>query len=301
MCGDGIVNSACGEECDPPGRGLLVHLQAASEALGTRHFSFGGSFYSSALGAAVAARQALHGAIDLVAGTPDANGVAPVTVAGPVYYSAAILGGQFGYLCVRVDCVHRLRRLRRRNARSTCNVTQDSMGPGTNGGPVQTTTGLGADGGPGAVELRLPAGRQPAAARVPEAIVARRLPAGAGGGLHHRHDAGGVHQRRAEDRHRHDDAARGELRVRHVDDGERARQAGRGLPLRRSRGSGRRGERQRAGRLTMTTISGNGVIPSTSCTANIEINRRHALVSHGVSEHHTRLRAAGSSLRRRAC
>ena len=33
-------------------------------------------------------------------------------------------------------------------------VTQDSMGPGLSGAPVEITTGLGADGGPGAVELR---------------------------------------------------------------------------------------------------------------------------------------------------
>jgi len=129
-----------------------VICKHSSAALGTQHFSFNGSFYSSALGP-LSPLGKLQGALDLVAGTPDENGVAPVTVAGPVYYSAAILGGQFGYLCVRldsctgfVDCDG--------GSKVDVEVTQDSMGPGANGGPVQTTTGLGTDGGPGTVELQ---------------------------------------------------------------------------------------------------------------------------------------------------
>src|SRR5439155_516828 len=56
-CGDGIMNAACGEQCDPPGPGVpecnyLCQLGPAP-ALGTRHFSFGGSTYSSALGLSV--------------------------------------------------------------------------------------------------------------------------------------------------------------------------------------------------------------------------------------------------------
>jgi virginiamycin B lyase len=152
VCGDGIVNTACGEECDPPGNGCSFTCTHHSQPLGTRHFSFGGAFYSSALGSNTPLGT-LHGAIDLVAGTPDDQGVAPLSVTGPVYYSAGILGGQFGTFCVRVDSC---------TGFVDCDggtpvevqVTQDSKGPGLNGGPVQITTGLGADGGPGAVELR---------------------------------------------------------------------------------------------------------------------------------------------------
>jgi virginiamycin B lyase len=151
VCGDGIVNSACGEECDPPGAGCSFTCKETSEALGTRHFSFGGSFYSSALGA-MAPLGTLQGEIDLVAGTPDDDGVAPVTVSGPVYYSAGILRGRFGYLCVRIDSCTGFVDCDGGTAVDV-QVTQDSMGPGLNGGPVQTVDGLGTDGGPGAVEL----------------------------------------------------------------------------------------------------------------------------------------------------
>ena len=56
-CGDGIPNAACGEQCDPPGPGTPeCNYQCQlgpAPALGTRHFSFGGSSYSSALGTSV--------------------------------------------------------------------------------------------------------------------------------------------------------------------------------------------------------------------------------------------------------
>jgi virginiamycin B lyase len=151
-CGDGVINTTCGEECDPPGIGCSFTCTHTSEALGTRHFSFGGSFYSSALGPR-SPLGTLQGAIDLVGETPDPDGVAPVTVSGPVYYSAAILGGQFGYLCVRVDSCTGFVDCDGGTAVDV-QVMQDSMGPGLNGGPVQITTGLGSDAGPGAVELR---------------------------------------------------------------------------------------------------------------------------------------------------
>jgi len=152
VCGDGIVNSECGEECDPPGPECSFTCQRTSEALGTRHFSFGGFFYSSALGPHTPLGK-LVGTIDLVAGTPDADGVAPITVSGPAYYSAGILGGQFGVLCVRIDsCTGFVDCDGGTNV--DVEVTQDSMGPGRGGAPVGITAGLGADGGPGAVELR---------------------------------------------------------------------------------------------------------------------------------------------------
>jgi cysteine-rich repeat protein len=154
-CGDGIVDAACGEQCDPPGQGVeecnyLCQLGPAP-ALGTRHFSFGGSSFSSALGTSVPIA-ALTGALDLVAGTPASDGTAPVIVAGPIYYTGPILGGAFGTLCFRVtsctgivDCVG--------NTAVGVQVTQDSAGPGLQGNPVVTTTGLGSAGGPGAVLL----------------------------------------------------------------------------------------------------------------------------------------------------
>jgi cysteine-rich repeat protein len=166
-CGDGMVDPACGERCDPPGPGVpecnyLCQLGPAP-ALGTRHFAFGGSSYSSALGTGVPIA-ALSGALDLVAGTPGPDGVAPVTVAGPVYYTGPILGGAFGTLCFRVtsctgivDCLG--------TTPVGVHLVEDSAGPGLQGNPVQTTVGLGGPGGPGAVLLecqqafvQLPAG-----------------------------------------------------------------------------------------------------------------------------------------------
>src|SRR5205807_2566240 len=68
-CGDGVVDASCNEQCDPPGPGspecnYLCQLGPAAP-LGTRHLSFGGSSFSSALGTSVPIA-ALTGAMDLV-------------------------------------------------------------------------------------------------------------------------------------------------------------------------------------------------------------------------------------------
>jgi virginiamycin B lyase len=154
-CGDGVLNAACGEECDPPGPGSpecnYRCLLGPAPALGTRHFSFGGALYSSALGTSVPLGVP-RGSFDLVAGAPGFDGAAAVDVAGPTYFQVPILGGAFGYLCARLtSCTGHV----------WCNggvaagvlVEQDSAGPGVQGNPVVTTTGLGADGGPGTVVL----------------------------------------------------------------------------------------------------------------------------------------------------
>ena len=67
ICGDGIVNAACGEECDPPQAGTCACncRTGAAQPLGTRHFSFGGALYSSALGTSVPLGLP-EGAFDLV-------------------------------------------------------------------------------------------------------------------------------------------------------------------------------------------------------------------------------------------
>jgi cysteine-rich repeat protein len=151
-CGDGIVDPACGEQCDPPGSECTYQCQlGVAPPLGTRHFSFGGSSYSSALGTSVPIA-ALQGAFDLVGGTPGPDGIAPVTLSGPVQYEGPILGDAFGTLCFRVtsctgivDCVG--------HTAVGVQLVQDSAGPGLQGNPVQTTTGLGGPGGPGAVLL----------------------------------------------------------------------------------------------------------------------------------------------------
>ena len=155
VCGDGVVNALCGEECDPPGPGdpecnFLCTL-GVPPALGTRHLSFGGSSYSSALGTSVAIAS-LIGEMDLVGGVPDASGVAQVTVAGPLYYRGPILGGAFGNLCTRmsscsgvVDCDG--------GTPVDVDVLQDSAGPGKQGNPIVVTPNLGGDGGPGAISL----------------------------------------------------------------------------------------------------------------------------------------------------
>jgi len=166
-CGDGIVDAACGEQCDPPGPGTpecnyRCQLGPAP-ALGTRHFSFGGSSYSSALGTSTPFA-ALQGAFDLIGGSPGTDGVGQVTMSGPSYYTGPILGGAFGTLCFRltsctgsVDCVGQMA--------VGVQLVQDSAGPGVQGNPVVATTGLGGPGGPGAVLLacqqsfvQLPAG-----------------------------------------------------------------------------------------------------------------------------------------------
>ncbi|MFN8641724.1 MAG: carboxypeptidase regulatory-like domain-containing protein [Candidatus Binatia bacterium] len=101
-CGDGVVNPACGEACDPPGAGCSVICTAGDGVLGTRHLTFGGSFFSSALGVEVPLGT-LQGELELVGGRIAADGTAALDVAGPVLYSAPILGGQFGVMCVRVE------------------------------------------------------------------------------------------------------------------------------------------------------------------------------------------------------
>ena len=150
-CGDGVVNSVCGEECDPPGDGCSVICTAGDGVLGTRHLTFGGSFFSSALGIQVPLGT-LAGELDLVGGRIDADGRAPVEIAGPLLYSAPILGGQFGVMCVRLDGC---------SGSVDCDggtpvdtlMVQDSNGAGRTGLPVTITTGLGDDAPAGAMQL----------------------------------------------------------------------------------------------------------------------------------------------------
>jgi len=154
-CGDGVVDAVCGEECDPPSDADPVCSYqcrlGAAPPLGTRHFSFGGASYTSALGTSTRLGTP-DGAFDLVADAPGADGIATVSVAGPLYYVSPILGGSFGYICVRlssctgiVDC--------NGGTPVGVQVEQDSAGPGKQGNPPTTQTGLGPDGGPGAVLL----------------------------------------------------------------------------------------------------------------------------------------------------
>jgi cysteine-rich repeat protein len=154
-CGDGTINGACGEQCDPPSdtepRCTFACQLGVAQPLGTRHLSIAGASYSSALGTGTPLGT-VAGDLDLVAGAPAADGVAPLAVSGPVHLRAAILGGSFGNLCIRiascsgiVDCA---------GARPVgVQVVQDSAGPGTQGNPWMTTTRLGAPGGPGSVLL----------------------------------------------------------------------------------------------------------------------------------------------------
>jgi cysteine-rich repeat protein len=150
-CGDGIVNAACGEDCDPPGAGCSVICTEGSGVLGTRRMTLGGPFFSSALGVSVPLGE-IQGTLDVVAGALDAQGLAPLAVDGPVYYAAAILGGQFGTLCARIDSCAGFVDCDGGSAVDTLMV-QDSNGPGRNGLPIMVTTNLGEDGGRGAVQL----------------------------------------------------------------------------------------------------------------------------------------------------
>jgi cysteine-rich repeat protein len=166
-CGDGVIDPACGEQCDPPGPGNpecnYLCQNGPAAALGTRHLSFGGSSFTSALGLTVPLAQ-LSGAMDLVAGAPGTDGVATVTMSGPIYYDGPILGGAFGTLCFRVTSCTGIVDCDGGTAVDATEV-QDSAGPGTQGNAPVITTGLGANGGPGAVQLtcqqsfvQLPAG-----------------------------------------------------------------------------------------------------------------------------------------------
>lgn len=147
------MSAACGEECDPPQAGTCAYncRTGAAQPLGTRHFSFGGALYSSALGTSVPLGLP-EGAFDLVADAPGVDGSATVHVTGPAYFSVPILNGAFGYFCDRItSCTGHV----------YCNgglpadvlVEQDSAGPGLQGNPVVTTTGLGANGAAGTVVL----------------------------------------------------------------------------------------------------------------------------------------------------
>jgi len=150
-CGDGVVNPACGEECDPPGAGCSLICTAGDGVLGTRTLSFGGSFFSSALGTAVPLGS-LAGSIDLTGGTIGAAGVAPVELVGPTYFSAPILGGQFGTFCVRIDHCGGFIDCDGGTPVDTLMV-QDSNGAGRNGLPPTITTGLGDAAPAGALQL----------------------------------------------------------------------------------------------------------------------------------------------------
>src|SRR5581483_10945711 len=94
----------------------------------------------------------LTGAMDLVAGAPDASGVAPVTAAGPVVFSAAILGGSYGTYCVRIESCTGMVDCDGGSASGVTTV-QDSAGPGVQGKATVVTTGVGNDGGPGSLLL----------------------------------------------------------------------------------------------------------------------------------------------------
>src|SRR6185295_2252018 len=74
------------------------------------------------------------------------------TVAGPIHYRAPILGGAFGNFCVRIGSCTGVVDCDGGTAADT-EVVQDSAGPGRQGNPTMTTTGLGADAGPGTVVL----------------------------------------------------------------------------------------------------------------------------------------------------
>lgn len=150
-CGDGVVSATCGEQCDPPGDGCSVICTSGSGVLGARRITIGGSFYSSSLGSEVPLGD-LTGTLDIAGGVIAPDGVAPLSVEGPVYYSAAILGGQFGTFCVRVDSCTGLIDCDGGTPVDVLSV-MDSNGPGVNGLPPAITTRRGENAPAGALEL----------------------------------------------------------------------------------------------------------------------------------------------------
>jgi hypothetical protein len=93
-----------------------------------------------------------EGSFDLVGDAPGFDGSAAVTVSGPTYFRIPILGGAFGYFCGRITaCSGAI--LCNGGAAAGVLVERDSAGPGQQGNPAFTTTGLGVDGGPGTMVL----------------------------------------------------------------------------------------------------------------------------------------------------
>ncbi len=154
ICGDSIVRTDCGEACDPPSLSpacTYLCQTGAADPLGTRHLSFGGSAYSSALGPTISLGT-LEGDFDVTGDAPTPDGETTLRVTGPIHYRAAILGGSFGYMCFRIssctgtiDCTG--------GTAVGVSVEQDSGGPGVQNNPTLTSVGLGDDAGPGAVTL----------------------------------------------------------------------------------------------------------------------------------------------------
>jgi hypothetical protein len=110
-----------------------------------------GPFFSSPLGTSTPLGE-LEGTLELVGGVIDADGIAPVDVSGPTYYSAPILNGQFGLLCIRVDSCSGFIDCDGGSAVDSLMV-QDSNGPGLNGLGVTITTGVGEAGPAGTMQL----------------------------------------------------------------------------------------------------------------------------------------------------
>ncbi len=155
LCGDGEVRADCGEECDPPGVVGTGEVACSPScrmgtSLGVRRFSFGGRLYSSALGPQVPLGE-LSGVFEIVAGAPGADGTAPLEVAGPIVYSAAILGGTYGTYCVRVEGCTGLVDCDGGTPADVATV-QDSAGPGVQALGATISTG-GEPGPPGSVLL----------------------------------------------------------------------------------------------------------------------------------------------------
>ncbi len=123
--------------------------------LGTREVSIAvanSGFFTSALAGVNVAASFVGGPIKLVAGDPDSDGIAQVTVAEDVVAGAGLIAGQ-GAVCVKifaqgstgqVDCDG--------GSPNDVTVTLDSHGSDA-GGDFTIETGQGADGGAGAMTL----------------------------------------------------------------------------------------------------------------------------------------------------
>jgi len=148
-CGNGVVTA--GEECDPPGEGCSVICTEGDGVLGARVMTIRGAFFSSPIGTGTPLGE-LEGTLELTGGSIDGQGMASVEVSGPTYYSAPILNGQFGLLCVRIDSCSGFVDCDGGTAVDTLMV-QDSNGPGLNGLDVSITTGLGEAGPAGTMQV----------------------------------------------------------------------------------------------------------------------------------------------------
>ncbi len=100
-----IVNAACGEECDPPAGGAVrvqLPLPARRRSRSARATSPSAARSTPPRSGPACRSGSPTARSTSSADAPAIDGIANVSVAGPVYFRVPILGGAFGYFCGRI-------------------------------------------------------------------------------------------------------------------------------------------------------------------------------------------------------